>query len=162
MSELLKIDPYAYTYWRNREKPQNVKMALASRELAKYAAIFIDPKTKMCCSAYRTADSAAYYSFGSGLRTDPEKCQENYQKYPHLAEELKTVYGLLRQDDSACVLERSRDYCQNRLAEAGACWGGGWGGHANPDYDLLLHSGTKGLREKIACCRAENTRKSNE
>ena len=34
MSEILRIDPYAYTYWQNREKSQNLKMALASRELA--------------------------------------------------------------------------------------------------------------------------------
>ena len=29
-------------------------------------------------------------------------------------------------------------------------WGGTWGGHSNPDYQMLLEMGTDGLRDRIA------------
>ena len=156
MSEILRIDPYAYTYYQNREKSQNVKMALASREVAKYADIYIDPKTKLCFSSALAPDSAVYYKFGDGLRTMPDKFEENYQKFPHLAAELKEIYDTIRPDDTLYRLEHTRDFYEDQLSRAGGCWGGGWAGHSNPDYDLLLHLGTKGIREKIARCRAEN------
>lgn len=36
------------------------------------------------------------------------------------------------------------------------CWGGGWGGHSNPEYGMLLSLGTGGLRERLALYKKLN------
>ncbi|MBP3347628.1 MAG: hypothetical protein J6L92_02610 [Clostridia bacterium] len=51
-------------------------------------------------------------------------------------------------------LQRSSNY--NQLSD-GAIWGGGWGGHANPDFGAIVNIGTDGVREKIAKYRQINT-----
>ena len=43
-----------------------------------------------------------------------------------------------------------------KLRNGRILWGGTWGGHANPDYGMLLHIGTDGIREKIAKYRQLN------
>lgn len=157
MSDILRIDPYAYTYYNNIEKPQNIKMALASRELARYADIWIDPKTYMCYASYLTKHSAVHYKFGDGFAFNGGKAEENYKEFPDLADELRKIYSAIQPQTTGAILGPTRDGYEDALSCAGACWGGGWAGHANPDYDLLLHAGTKGLREKIAKYKAINT-----
>ena len=43
-----------------------------------------------------------------------------------------------------------RDDASKALIEAGAEWGGGWGGHSNPDYGRIVNFGTEHIRRIIA------------
>lgn len=157
MSDIKKVEPYGYTFFQNKEKPQNIKMALASRELAKYAAIHIDPKNYMCYSSFVTDHSAVHYRFGGGLSVQQEKFEENYKMFPDISDDLKEIYEYILPCSTGYVLGHTRDAYEEDLSNSDACWGGGWAGHANPDYDLLLHKGTKGIREKIAYWKSVNT-----
>ena len=45
MNERIKaIEPYGVTFYENRERPLNVRMAMASREAAKHCSVWIDEK----------------------------------------------------------------------------------------------------------------------
>ncbi|MBQ6989671.1 MAG: hypothetical protein IJN58_01320 [Clostridia bacterium] len=41
------------------------------------------------------------------------------------------------------------------------CWGGGWVGHSNPDYSILFHLGTNGMRRRNAIYATLNEGKEN-
>ncbi len=51
----------------------------------------------------------------------------------------------------ASKTENEKKLCLNKTL-----WGGGWGGHANPDYGTLIRIGTDGYREQIAKYRKVN------
>ncbi|MBE6540978.1 MAG: hypothetical protein E7672_00805 [Ruminococcaceae bacterium] len=161
MTEIYKLDPYAYTYYHNSEKPQNIKMALASREVAKTSIINIDQKNYMCSASARAENSAIYYNYGSGLDSLPDKIKSNCENHPEIADELKKIYDAIEPDLIKNVVPRARDTYENKLERLGACWGGGWAGHSNPDYDRLLHLGTNGIRKLIAQYKQINDDKAD-
>ncbi|MGN1345615.1 MAG: pyruvate formate lyase family protein [Eubacteriales bacterium] len=155
------IEPYGAAFYENRERPLNIRMALASKESAKYCSVRIDPENYIGYAWSGCPTSGMTYSYGSGIAVDEEKFRENAKAYPELAEELETIRDYVRGFNTGSLIGQHQDRYQRELASTGACWGGGWAGHSNPDYDLLLHLGTTGLREKIAKFRAKNPGKED-
>ena len=43
------------------------------------------------------------------------------------------------------------------MSDSGAVWGGGWGGHSNPDFGRIINLGTDGIREMINKYKKINT-----
>lgn len=161
MDERLRaIEPYGVTFFENRERPLNVRMAMASRESAKVCNVHFD-ENYMGYAWSTCPTSGMGYGFGSGVWVNEDKFRENAADYPEFADALEEVREYVTGYATAPQIGANQDRYQRMLASTGACWGGGWAGHSNPDYDLLLHLGTDGIREKIAKCRAMNPGKED-
>lgn len=154
--KLRVIEPYGTVFYEERERPINVRAAMAARETAKVCSVRIDPKNYIGYTSSGCATSAVTYNFGSGIAVNDGKFRENIEKNPDIADELRSVFDYVRDFDTGTLIGKHQDRYERELASTGACWGGGWAGHSNPDYDLLLHLGTEGIRKKIAACREKN------
>ena len=162
MNERIKaIEPYGVTFYENRERPLNVRMAMASREAAKHCSVWIDEKNYIGYTASGCATSGMTYNFGSGVAVNEGKFYENAEKFPEFAAELDEIREYVKDFNTGSLIGAHQDRYQKELASTAACWGGGWAGHSNPDYDRLLHLGTKGIRELITKYRALNAGKDD-
>jgi formate C-acetyltransferase len=156
MTELHEIEPFGAAFHESEGKPHNIRMALALKAVAERAPIDFLPGEYMPNASPVTPTSGVYYTFGSGFAVDEGKLRENEERYPELAGELRAIREDVCRFSTGAVLAASKDRTMERLASTGACWGGGWAGHSNPDYDRLLSLGTSGIRDLIRSCRTEN------
>jgi len=78
------------------------------------------------------------------------------EDYPQWREELLYIKDALKGRIAPNVYFGTYSEAERKLTESKACWGGGWGGHGNPDYDLFLKLGTTGIKAKIEEYRAKN------
>lgn len=160
MTDIRQIEPYGFTFYENRELPLNVRMAMASRETAKYCSLSIS-ENFLCYASSETPTSGMGYNYSSGVWVNEGRFRENAEKYPEHAELLNEICGYVRDYSTGMQIGRHQDAYQQELASTGACWGGGWAGHSNPDYDFLLHAGTSGIRKKLAQYRPVNPDESD-
>ncbi len=161
MNQLKMIEPYGAAFYENRKRPLNIRMAMASRETAKYCDLRIDERQFIGYTSASCATSSMYYTFGSGISVNENGFRDNQKKYPEFADTLQKILEYVCEFDTHYQIDRHQDKYEQELTSTGACWGGGWAGHSNPDYDLLLHLGTTGLRNKIAECRKKNPDKAD-
>jgi len=159
-NKLRQIEPFAVTFYENRDLPLNVKLALAARESAKSCFCEIDSTALLGgADAKRNAgkDCAAvpgmFTNFNNGVAVNQERFLELEEMYPEYADDFRIIYDYVKDFASAPYIDK-RDPYHQRLIDAGIGWAGTWIGHANPDYDLLLHEGTLGLRKKIHIYKA--------
>ena len=75
--------------------------------------------------------------FDVGLALDPERVPEELRER-------------LAPWETGPMIDATRTGEERNADAEKLCWGGGWGGHSNPAYDMLLTLGTRGLRERIA------------
>lgn len=47
------------------------------------------------------------------------------------------------------LIDATRTPLERKAEEEKLCWGGGWGGHSNPAYDMLLTLGVEGLQKRL-------------
>ena len=71
-----EIEPYGVTFYENRERPLNVRMAMASREAAKYCSVWIDAKNYIGYTASGCPTSGMTYNFGSGIAVNNGKFED--------------------------------------------------------------------------------------
>lgn len=156
MTDLYAVEPFGAAFHANAGKPHNVRVALALKAAAERLPIDFIPGEYMPNASSAGPDSGVWYTFGSGFAVDEGKLRKNEEKFPDLAEELAAIREDVRQYSTGALLSARKDKYMERIAASGACWGGGWAGHANPDYDRLLSLGTSGIRELIRTYRAVN------
>ena len=156
MPTVFEIEPYGATFAANADKPQNIRMALASQALARLCGLRIPEGTYLPFTTNDTPTSAIGYTFGEGIHFHEGQFDENCEKYPELAEELRRIEAVMRENETRAQVTAHQGVYEKDLVALNACWGGGWAGHSNPDYDRLLHKGTIGLREMIAHYRTVN------
>lgn len=86
------------------------------------------------------------YHFGNGIEVFydlAKQCKDFPDAKAKLAQncaEMTKEYSSMTNWQTGCGL---------KISTAGAGWGGGWGGHGNPDYARLLTLGTTGIRTLI-------------
>ncbi len=117
------------------------KTAAGMKAMAENLPITFD-KTGLLAAAM-VRDLPAHYSFGASIWCNKEETpKEMYEAMkPYM------VDGLI--DDAYSEDER-------HALEEKLCWGGGWGGHSNPEYGMMLALGTDGLRERLALYKRLN------
>ncbi|MCR5262859.1 MAG: pyruvate formate lyase family protein, partial [Clostridiales bacterium] len=156
MTELIEIEPFGAGYHAAAGHPHNVRMAAALKAVAEHSPICFLKGEYLPCSSPTVPGSGAYYTFGSGLAIDAGRFGENAKEHPELSDILLEILEELRPYNTGEQVGICRDRYQAELSSTGACWGGGWAGHSNPDYDRLLSLGTEGIRELIAKYRRIN------
>ena len=156
MTDLYEIEPFGAAFRDSEGKPHNIRMALALKAVAERIPLDFLPGEYLPNAGNRGPEAASWYAFGSGFAVDDGQFRRNEERYPALADELRAIHEEVRKYSTGALLDERRDKYLAALASTGACWGGGWAGHSNPDYDRLLSLGTEGIRGLIRKYRAEN------
>ena len=147
MTDLVKIDPFLCGYFENEalEHGERVGLALlcASKNLTVKFSQQLLPDT-----AFVTECGSSGYSPSEGLWFSEENILKLSEEYP---EHKDTLFNYLEEikiyKDKSKLLNSP---ITDALIESGAHWGGGWGGHGNPDYGRIINSGTDYIRSIIA------------
>ncbi len=146
MTDLVKIDPFLYGFFSDETLELGERVGLALLYGAKNIEIrFSDRllpetsfKSEYQTSDYTPADGLRFYC--DNIRALIPKFPEHENVFRHYIDELNIL------NDKA-----KRLYCEtsDELNRSGAEWGGGWGGHSNPDYGRIVNYGTDYIREII-------------
>ncbi len=147
MTNLAKIDPFLYGYFADEalEIGERVGLALlhASKNLEIKFSRQLLPET-----AFVTESGSSGYSPSDGLWFSVENILMLAEKYPEHKEALEHYIkeiNIFRSKSQMLNCEATDD-----LNNSGAEWGGGWGGHSNPDYGRIINLGTDHIRGIIA------------
>ena len=147
MIDLVKIDPFLYGYFENEtlEHGERVGLALlcASKNLPVKFSRQLLPDT-----AFVTESGSSGYSPSEGLWFSDENILKLSEEYPEHQETLLHFIEEINIYRSKSKLLNSE--ITDALNDSGAHWGGGWGGHGNPDYGRIINFGTDYIRSIIA------------
>ncbi len=147
MISLAQIDPFLYGYFSDEalEHGERVGLALlcAAKNLdIKFSRLLL-PETSL-----EAKYGSSGYAPSEGLWFNEEKILYLQEKFPEhkdtLSEYLKKI-KVFKEKSQLLSCKVTDD-----LDRAGAQWGGGWGGHSNPDYGRIINYGTDRIREIIA------------
>ena len=147
MKNLAQIDPFLYGYFENQalEHGERVGLALlcASKNLPIKFSRQLLPDT-----AFVTESGSSGYAPSEGLWFSQENILKLSEEYPEHKETLSYYIEEINIYRSKSKLLNSP--ITDALDNSGAQWGGGWGGHSNPDYGRIINSGTDYIRSIIA------------
>lgn len=90
------------------------------------------------------------YRYGRGITVLPNRLQEKLERYPEKAAEYQAIFDAFGGKGTQERVEDARTPEEKILWENNTLWGGRWGGHCNIDFGGFVHSGTSGIRAKIA------------
>lgn len=143
-----------------KEAEREYRIACGVREEVKKAKISIDPKDMFAGPCCTYPDRGIHYSRGDGLVSHPSIRQAQKERHPELSEEIDELYDEFDEIRTHRLTGSSFSEKQLKLFHNNCCWGAG-GGHANPDYEMLLRIGTNGIREKINLFKKIHTDKKD-
>lgn len=144
---LLELEPFAVGYLNSPVDDREYRIAYGMLTCAEHIPLTLDPDRFFACHAF--ADTGVEYLYGSGIQVNPHILDREISQYPDLAGELLSVKEYFTPLDTRGMILNCLTQTQKDFAQAKVCIPmGDWGGHANPDYDMLLRLGTNGLREK--------------
>ena len=153
MTDFKQIDPFLYGYFLDEtlEHGERVGMALlcAAKNIDIRFSGRLLPET-----AFETKYGTSAYSPSDGLSFN----EENIMKLAELFPEHKQMLDRYLIQISRLNSKSKRLFCESteELNRSGAHWGGGWGGHSNPDYGRIVNFGTDHIRKIIADNRIKN------
>ncbi len=142
------IEPFAYGYLNAETDDVEYRIACGMLKTAEEMNISLDKSSVFATFKVDRNRTCVYYEYGSGIYVDLENLPLQKELYPELSEEIDKIVWTMRPMHTCSIYPKVRTEEDWHLQECKAMWGGDWGGHANPDYHMLLHLGTKGLREK--------------
>ena len=145
--DIMKIDPFLYGYFLDDTLEHGERVGLALL----YAAKNIDVKFSRRLlpeTAFESKYGCATYTPPDGLRFFDENIIKLANEYPEHKETFQRYIEELKifRDKAKRLFSEPTEM----LDRSGAEWGGGWGGHSNPDYGRTVNLGTDGIRSIIA------------
>ncbi len=150
------IEPFAKGFL-NADKYDDMgyKIACGLYTQAKEMPITIDPE-KFFVGYFDREDRGVKSFYSYTIIVNESVLKQEMEDFPQYREELEYIYEQMWPlDTQRVVLEKLNEH-EALLTEMRACWGGHWGGHANPDFGLMARVGTNALMKK-----AEEYRKQN-
>ena len=147
MTSLAQIDPFLYGYFSDETLEHGERVGLALRCAAKHLEIGFSrqllPEVTM-----ETKNGTSGYLPSQGLWFNTENIMKLAGQVPEHEQTLCRYAQEIEQFKS----KARRLYCESSeaLDRAGAEWGGGWGGHSNPDYGRIVNHGTEYIRAILA------------
>jgi len=150
------IEPFAVGFLNaDAYDDYGYKIACGMLNQAKFMPITVSAD-ELFAGEYDYEDCAVKCHYGNTVQVNEDLMKAKIKDYPHLKEELEYIYEKMLPMDSHKVFMDSMTETEAKLFEMKACWGGEWGGHANPDYETFLKLGTNGIRQQIEEGRAKN------
>ncbi len=146
MIDLVKIDPFLYGYFENEASEHGERVGLAFLCASKNLPVKFS-RQLLPDTAFVTKSGSSGYAPSESLWFSDENILKLSKKYP---EHKETLLHYLEEIN----IYRSKSKLLNSpitdaLNESGAHWGGGWGGHGNPDYGRIINFGTDYIRSII-------------
>ncbi len=147
MTELAHIDPFLYGYFLDETLEHGERVGLALLHAAKNIEIKFSRRL-LPETAFETEYGSSGYSPSEGLWFNDDNILKLAEEFPEHKETLQRYISELNIFRS----KAKRLFCQSTeaLDRSGAEWGGGWGGHSNPDYGKIINFGTDHIRTIIA------------
>lgn len=153
--DILTLEPFAYGFKNadisvvSPEYEREYRIACGMKSLCENVKLTINPEDWFAGPCCHYADIGIYYSRGNGACSREGIINAKKEKYPEFADELEALRAEFEKTSIGYHRNRAMTPLQHKLDEARCCWGTG-GGHANPDYEMLLRVGTTGIRERVA------------
>ncbi|MBR5232578.1 MAG: hypothetical protein IKW03_00060 [Clostridia bacterium] len=150
MTDLIKIDPFLCGYFSDETIEHGERVGLALLYAAKNLEIKFS-RQLLPDTAFSTQYGSSGYAPSEGLWFNDENILKIAEDYPEHKETLnRYIQGInIFRSKSRMLNCETTDALNN----SGAEWGGGWGGHSNPDYGRIINHGTDYIREIISANR---------
>ena len=147
MTKLCEIDSFLYGYFSDETREHGERVGLALLCAAQNLEIRLSRQLIPEVTLEAKYGSSGYLP-SQGLWFNEERIRQLAGQFP---EHRETLCGYAREIEIFKSKAR-RLYCETTeaLNRAGAQWGGGWGGHANPDYGRIVNLGTDHIRAILA------------
>ncbi len=154
---LFKEEPFGRAFVENSDKSVSEQIGYALVESAAYRFIEYPDNCMLPTVKAFSENGASFYEFGSGIGIDRNAFERLIEAFPEDKEDLSEIrdYMTVASTGYHAHGDSTTGY-EKKLIDAMAFWGGSWIGHANPDYDRILHTGTDGFRTFIEECRQKN------
>lgn len=146
MTDLAQIDPLLYGYFLDETLEHGERVGLALLHGAKNIEIRLS-RQLLPETAFQTKYDTSSYTPSDGLQFSVENIMKLAEDFPEHKETLERFV----QEISVLKAKFARLNCEltDALNRSGAEWGGGWGGHSNPDYGRIVNFGTDYIRAII-------------
>lgn len=143
------IEPFAVGYL-NADEYDDVgyKIGCGLLNQAKYMPITLKDNA-FFAGEYDFEDCGVKSHYSHTIWVNNEVLKEEINSFPDYKEQLQYIYDTMAPLDGRRIVENTKTPLESKLTQMRACWGGDWGGHANPDYETFLRLGTSGIIEKI-------------
>ncbi len=156
------IEPFAWGYIHAGRENKDYRIAKGMKTVAEE--ISVDIKTDNWFQAPLGIfwNYAVRYSRAEGIDLNEGIKNRNAEKLTELPdlEELNFYFDYFRPYETVRIISKVRTPLQEKLEINKCAWAAG-GGHSNPDYEMILRIGTKGIREKIERFRNIHTDKQD-
>ena len=154
MTDLVQIDPFLYGYFLDENLEHGERVGLALLHAAKNLKIRFS-RQLLPETSFVTESGSSGYSPSDGLWFSHENILKLSDEFPEHEETLNRYLQELNIFKSKST--RLFSEVTEALDHSGAQWGGGWGGHSNPDYGRIINSGTDHIRTIIEENRNNHT-----
>ena len=148
-----KLEPFATGYINCRNDNVSMKIASGIYGFCMDLPLTIDPEIGLaaidCSKDGAEENLGVFFNFGNGIVYHGERLYKKAMEHPECAEKLQLYKQYFENLDTMKLVKAEFSEREKALFDNHTFWAGDWGGHGNPDYDMLLRLGTKGLREKI-------------
>ena len=150
MTDLIKIDPFLYGYFSDETLEHGERVGLALLNAAKNIDIRFSAQL-LPETAFESKYDTSGYSPSEGLWFKIDNILKLTEEFPEHKETLTHYINEIKifQDKAKRLYSEPTE----ALDRSGAEWGGGWGGHSNPDYGRIINFGTDYIRSIIAVNR---------
>ena len=154
MTKDRRIDPFVNGFLEHPELSYEERVGLGLIELAKYTEISFEDYLLPTVNPY-PENGGVGFMHAAGIKVLPHKYPELIEKFPEEADALREHEEIMLSYLNSEFHYPSTDI-GGAIGHTHAGWGGGWGGHANPDFGRIINYGTDGIREIIAEGRRKN------
>lgn len=146
MTKLTHIDPFLYGYFRDETLEHGERVGLALLNAAKNLEIKFS-RQLLPETSFEAKYGSSDYSPSEGLWFSEDNIQKLSEEFPEHKETLNRYLRELKifRSKAKLLICKTTD----ELNLSGAEWGGGWGGHSNPDYGRIINFGTDRIRQII-------------
>ena len=147
MTNLAQIDPFLYGYFLDDTLEHGERVGLALLYAAKNMEIRFS-RQLLPETSFESKYGSSSYTPSEGLRFHDDNIMKLAEHFP---EHKETLYRYI--DELNVFRSKASRLCSEpteALDRSGAEWGGGWGGHSNPDYGRIVNFGTEHIRTIIS------------
>ncbi|MBQ6897780.1 MAG: hypothetical protein IJN70_02270 [Clostridia bacterium] len=155
-----KLEPFAWGYINSPKNSKEYRIANGMKTFTDMLDAEIITSEWFQSPAEAFDSLAVTYSRAGGIELNGKVRDKNRSELSDKAdiEELDFYYDYFFPYETKRIISKVRTPLQEKLEINKCAWASG-GGHSNPDYEMLLRIGTKGIREKIALFRQVHTDK---
>ncbi len=157
-----KLEPFAWGYIHAGRENKSYRTANGMKTFADELEVSINTEDWFQSPLDKFSSFAVHYDRAGGIELNEKVKDENSEGLTELSEleELEFYFDYFRPYETARIISKFRTPVQEKLEINKCCWAAG-GGHSNPDYEMLLRIGTKGIKEKINLFRQVHTDKTD-